>query len=137
MDKPAAQTGLFASLQRLLDTGIGIVQVRLQLLGTELDQEKLRLLDALARLALALLLISVALVLAVGFIVLLFWDQYRLPAIGVLAVLFAAAGGWMLQRARQTAMGPEGGLFALSLGELQRDRDGLAPASAPPTTPEK
>lgn len=132
MNKPTAQTGLFVSLQRLLDTGLGILQLRLQLLGTELEAEKLRLLDALVRAALALLLIGLALVLGIGFVVLLFWDPYRLPAIGGLALLLGGAGGWLLQRARREAAGPEGGVFALSLGELQRDRDGLAPVTPSP-----
>lgn len=132
MNQPAERSGLFASLQRLLDTGLDIAQVRLQLLGTELEQEKLRLFDAFVRVALALLLIGLALVLAVAFIVLLMWDQYRLAAVGVLALVFAAAGAWTLQRARQLASGPEDGLFALSLGELRRDREGLAPAAPPP-----
>ncbi len=121
--------GLFQSLRRLLDTVLGIAQTRLELIGTELEQEKLRLLGALWQGALALLLLGLALVCALGFLVLLFWEGYRLPAIGGLTLLLAGAGVWLLQRARAALRSPEGGMFALSLGEFRRDRDGLAPAA--------
>jgi uncharacterized membrane protein YqjE len=80
-------------------------------------------------------MLGLALVLAIAFIVLLFWDGYRLPAIGVLTLGFAGAGAWLLRRARDTARGPEGGPFALTLGELQRDRRGLADAAEPAEPP--
>ncbi|MDO9093565.1 MAG: phage holin family protein [Rubrivivax sp.] len=118
-------TGLFASLRRLAGTTAGIVMVRLQLLGTELEQEKLRVISALWLAGAALLLLWLALVLFVGFVVLLLWDGYRLAAVGGLALLFAGAGGWLLHLARQRLTPPAGGAFALSLAELRRDRDSL------------
>ena len=117
--------GFFDSLRRLIDTVVEIAQVRLQLLGTEFEQEKLRLIDALVQAAIGLVMLALSLVLALGFIVLLFWEGYRLPAIGVLTLLFAAGGVWLLRRALDQARGPEGGPFALSLAELRRDRAGL------------
>ncbi len=135
-------SGLFDSLRRLADTAVSAAHVRLQLLGTELEQEKLRLLDALWQVALALLLLGLALVGLFGFVVLLFWEGYRLPAIGVLTLAFAGGGAWLLWRARETLRAPEGGLFALSLAELRRDREALrsddrgrGDAPAPPRPP--
>ncbi len=125
MSGPATATGLFASLRRLAGTTAGIVLVRLELLGTELEQEKLRVVSALWLAGAALLLLWLALVLLVGLIVLLMWDGYRLAAIGVLALLFAGAGGWLLHLARQRLNPPTGGAFSLSLAELRRDRDSL------------
>ena len=85
------------SLRRLADTAVGVVQVRLELFGTELEQEKQRLFDALLRAALGLLLLGLALVLAIAFVVLLFQEGYRLPAIGVLTLIFGGIGAWLLQ----------------------------------------
>lgn len=119
-------SGLFDSARRLLDTAVAVVQVRLELFGTELEQEKLRLADAVWQGALGLLLLGLALVGFFGFVVLLFWEGYRLPAIGVLTLVFAGGGAWLLRRAREGLRAPEGGPFALSLAELRRDRDGLA-----------
>lgn len=129
---PPATGGLFDSLRRLLATTLGIAQVRIELFGTELEAEKLRLFDALWRAALGLLLLGVALVLAVGFVLLLFRDGYRLPALGMATLLFVAGGAGLLVRARTLLRTGEGGPFALTLGELQRDREGLQPAAPSP-----
>lgn len=127
---PGTAGGLFDSLRRLLATALGLAQVRLALFGTELEAEKLRLFDALWRAALGLLFLGVALVLAVAFVLLLFQDTYRLAALGVTVLLFIAAGAGLLAWARAGLRAGEGGPFALSLGELQRDREGLQPAAA-------
>lgn len=126
MTAPGA--GLFASLRRLADTAVGIVQVRLELFGTELEQEKLRVIEALIWAGAALLTLGLSLVLAIGFVVLLFWDGYRLAAVGVLTLLFAAGTAWLLHMARDRLRAPEGGAFALSLAELRKDRRDLGGA---------
>lgn len=133
MSAPGAG-GLFQSARRLADTALGLAQVRLALFGTELEQEKQRLFDALVRAALGLMLAGLALVLAVGFVVLLFQEGYRLPAVGVLTLLFAGGAWALLRSARARLQAGEGGPFALSLAELRRDRRGLGgpDADAPP-----
>ena len=131
MTGPAASGGLLESLRRLLDTAIEIVQVRLQLFGSELEQEKLRLFDTLVLAAVGLVMAGLALVLAIAFVVLLFQEAYRLPAVGVLALVFAAGGWWLLRRAREGLRAAEDGPFALTLGELRRDREGLGVGEAP------
>lgn len=127
--------GLFQSLRRLADTLVGIAQLRLELFGTELEQQKQRVFDALLRAAVGLLLIGLALVLFIGFVVLLFQEGYRLAAVGVLALAFAAAGGWLLRSARQRLQAGPGGPFALSLSELRSDRSALADGEAAPQRP--
>lgn len=133
---PGSPGGLFDALRRLLATALGLAQVRLALFGTELEAEKLRLFDALWRVALGLLFLGVALVLAVAFVLLLFQDGYRLAALGVTVLLFIAAGAGLLLWARAGLRAGEGGPFALSLGELQRDREGLQPAAASTARPD-
>lgn len=123
MSEPAS--GLFQSLRRLLDTALGIVEVRLQLLGTEYEQEKRRIVDAFLQAGLGVVMIALALALLIAFVVLLFDARDRLAAVGVMAVLFGAAGGWLVQRARRQLQQRDEGPFALSLGELRRDRQGL------------
>lgn len=126
----SAASGLFGALQRALHTVLGLAQVRLELLGTELEQEKLRIFDALWRAALALLLLGLAAVGLLAFLILLLQEGYRVAAVGVLTVGLAATGGWLLHRARHVLQSPSGGPFALSLGELQRDRQGLVPPAS-------
>jgi uncharacterized membrane protein YqjE len=131
--------GLFESGKRALDSLLDLVLVRLELFGSELEGEKLRLFDALFQAAVGLVLISLALIGSLGFILLLFWEGYRLAALAVLTLAFGACGAWLLMRAREGLRVRDGGPFALTLGELRRDRDSLRPAEtghAPEGTPE-
>ena len=128
MSKAGKSDGLFASLRRLLGTLLEITQVRLELLGTDLELEKQRLFDALLLGLLGLLMAGVGIVLLCGFIILLFWDGYRLAAVGVMLLLFLVTAAWLVRAARHRLQSPNG-IFEASLAELQRDRAGLQPAS--------
>ncbi len=119
--------GLFDSAKRAVDSLLDLAVVRLELFGSELEAEKLRLFNALFNAAIGLVLLGLALVGVMGFVVLLFWDGYRLAAIGVLTLVFAAVGAWLLHRAREGLRVRDGGPFALTLGELRQDREGLRP----------
>jgi uncharacterized membrane protein YqjE len=121
MNGPAPASGLFASLRRLLATTLEIAQVRLSLLGTEIELEKRRLFDGLLWGAVALLLLGIGLVLSCGFIILLFWEGYRLTATGVMTLLFLVGGLLLMREARRRLRNPAG-MFSASVMELQRDR---------------
>jgi len=123
--------GLYASLRRLLATGLEIAEVRLELLAVELAQEKERALDALLWALLAWMMLTVGVVLAVGLLLVLLWDGYRLPALAVLSLGFLAAGAALVRRARQRLATP-GGPGAASRGELARDRAALEGREPPP-----
>jgi uncharacterized membrane protein YqjE len=120
----ASRGGLFDSLRRLLHTGLDIAQVRLELLGADLALEKLRLIDVLLRALLGLLLLAVGLVLLIGFVLLLLWDGYRLPALAVLTLLCVLGGGLLLHAARRRLRQGDA-MFAATRGELERDRAAL------------
>lgn len=124
MSDPIGQSGLFASLNRLLGTVLEIAQVRLDLVGTELELEKRRLFSGLLWGAVALMVMGMGLVLLCGFIILLFWDGYRLPAVGAMALLFLVASAALVREARRRLSKPNG-MFEASLAEFERDRAGL------------
>ncbi len=121
MTEPIKERGLFASSRRLLATALEIAQVRLGILGTELELEKRRLFDGLLWAAVALLALGVGLVLLCGFVILLFWEGYRLAAVGVLALLFLGGSALSIREARQRLRSPTG-MFSASVAELERDR---------------
>jgi len=114
-------TGFLASLRQLLATLLETVQVRLELLGTELEQEKRRVFSALVLAAMALVGLTLGLVMLSIVVLLIFWDSYRVWAACALALLFGGGGAYLLVRAKQRLSAPSG-LFAHSLAELQRDR---------------
>lgn len=131
MRDPVRESGLFASLSRLLATVLQMAQVRLQLLGTELELEKRRLFDGLLWGGVAVVVLGLGLVLLCGFVILLFWDGYRLAAVGGMTLLFLVGGGLMLRHARDRLSNRSSakGMFDASLSELQRDQAGLSSAS--------
>ena len=124
MSEPVHAGGLFASVRRLLATALEMAQVRLSLLSTEVELEKRRLFDALLWAILAMLMLGVGLVLLCGFVIMLLADAYRLPALGVMALVFLIAGLLLVRQARRGLHSPAG-MFGISVAELERDRTAL------------
>ena len=112
--------GLFASLRRLLGTALELVQVRLALLGTELERAGQRLLDGLLWGGAALIVLGVGLLLLCAFLLMLVREDYRLAALGGLTVIFLGTAVWLLQTARSRLRNLQN-LFELSLNELKQD----------------
>ena len=121
---PASRAGLFESLRQLLRTALEMAQVRLELLVSDLEIEKLRLVDAVLRALLGLLLLGLGLVLLIGFVLLLLWDSYRLPALGVLTLLCLGGGLGLLHAAKHRLRHGEG-MFAATRAEFERDQAAL------------
>jgi uncharacterized membrane protein YqjE len=117
--------GLFESLKTFSGTLLAITQTRLQLLSTDLEEERERLLSLLVSGMVALFCLGVGVVLTTIFIVVAFWDNYRLVALGSLAGFFLLAGvaawGVVMYKARTKPR-----LFAASLSELDKDRQQLS-----------
>ena len=128
MDEAPQSGGLLDSLRRLLGTVLEIGQVRLEIFGTELELEKRRLFDGLLWGAVALMVLGLGFALFLGFVILLVWEGYRLPAIGVMAVVFLTSGAYLLRTARQR-LSDSNGLFNSTLSEIKRDRAALNPAN--------
>ncbi len=120
--------GMWASARRLGRSALEMAEVRLALLATEVQQEKLRVLEAAAWLALALLAAAAGLVLLNLFVLALVEERHRLAALGVLALLHVAGAwvAWRLARRRLAAGVP----FAATLAELRQDRSVLAGGDA-------
>lgn len=125
-EQESAPAGLLAALQRLGTHGLELLQLRLSLLGSELEAEKLRLTQALLGMLLVLLMLGVCLLMISVTVLLLCPEAWRWLAALLLAFAFGL-GAWALWRKVQADMSAPGGLFAASLAELQRDRDALEP----------
>ena len=115
------QPGLEAQLRRSLDRVLESLQLRLALLGTEWEAEKLRLFSGLAGLLLCLVLGAVGLgllSLALVWLMPVPW-QWRV-ALGL--ALAYGAGAFLAWRWALAKLAAPSGLFEQSLAELQRDR---------------
>src|SRR5258706_11432663 len=84
--------GLFESLRNLARTFVALVQTRIEIFASEIDEERTRLARIAVLAAIGALCIALAVILLVFFLVVLFWDTDRLLAIGVLAGFFAIGG---------------------------------------------
>lgn len=116
--------GLAGSLRRLAGTFAAILQTRLELLVTEAQEEKLRLVSLLAYAFAAFFFLGFGVVLLALLLTVLLWDSQRLLALGVFAALFLGAGTVAAIAALRGARAGSK-LFAASLAELSRDRDAL------------
>ena len=69
---------------------------------------------------------GLGLLLLVGFLLLLLWDGYRLPALGVLTLLCLGGGLALLQAAKRRLRKGEP-MFAATRAEFERDQAALRP----------
>jgi uncharacterized membrane protein YqjE len=129
MGEPAGkaqdQQGLFASTRGLLGTGVTLLHNRLQLLGVELAEERVRLVSMLAYCGAAFLCIAAGLIFLAILLTVLMWESNRLLALGIFSALFLGAGIASAALALSLARGGSK-LFSASLAELRKDRDALS-----------
>jgi len=116
--------GMFDSLKQLLGTLAGIAQTRIELLGTEVEEQVARLSSMLLWTIVSLFLAFTAAVLVAVAVLVVFWDTNRILAAVLLAAGFAllALISWL--RVRAVARGRPH-LFQATLEELAKDRDRL------------
>ena len=86
------QQGFLGSARAVLVALLEIGQTRLQLAGTELEEERLRVAELLLFATAALFCLGVGIVLATLLVVLLSWDGPRVLVLATAAALFLAAG---------------------------------------------
>lgn len=116
--------GILHSARQLGATFIGLLHTRIEIIATEFEEERVRLRQALLFSLVAGFSLAVAALLAVVFLVVLFWDTHRLIAIGVLFLVFVSVGfACLLALVRNAKSRPK--LFAATLSELAKDRERL------------
>lgn len=120
----AQGSGLFASVRTLLGTVLGIVHTRLELLITEIEEERLRLGKMLLYGFLALFFFGLGILLLSVLVIAAFWDTYRLAAIAVVAAIHLGVAYLFVECLRQQAKS-KSKLFAASLAEFGKDRAAL------------
>ena len=117
-------TGILQSLRNLATTLVALLQNRIELLATDLEEERIRLLQVLFWAAGALFFIALGVLMITMLVVLLLWDSYRLTGIVVLAAVFLAIGVGLAIGVRNR-MHMRSRLFSSSLDELAKDKDRL------------
>lgn len=116
--------GLYASARGLGVTTIALLGNRLELLGTEIAEERIRVLSLLGYGAAAMVFLAMGLVFVSVFMTVALWDSNRLLALGIFSALFLAGGLLALGMAVGFARAGSK-LFVASLAELRKDRETL------------
>jgi uncharacterized membrane protein YqjE len=119
---------LLDSVKVLAGTLLAMAHTRLELLSTEIEEQRAWLGSMLVWTLVALFCAGVGVVLATLFVVMALWETHRLLALGIPAILFLLGGAlaWMAVLGKARAK-PR--LFAASLGELSKDRKELTSRS--------
>ena len=117
--------GLLGSVRSLARTLVAVAQTRLQLLASEIREERLRLARLGLFAVLALFFLALGIVFLTLLVVILFWDDNRILVIGGFAGIYLLLGivfgGLVLRRADARSR-----LFEASLRELAKDRERLS-----------
>ena len=121
---PKQSKGLMESLSTLASTLVAIVHTRLDLLSTDLEEDREHLLALVMLSLVALFSLLVGVVLVAILLVVAFWETHRLLTLGLLAGFFLAVGftAWWCAM-RKVRAKPK--LFSGSLLELLKDRQKL------------
>jgi uncharacterized membrane protein YqjE len=116
--------GLLESLRNLARTLVALVETRIEIFASEIDEQQTRLARIALLAVIAAFCLGVSLVLFVLLIAVIFWDTNRLLAIGVIAGLFAL-GALAALLAVRSAIRQRPKILSATLAELRKDREGL------------
>lgn len=116
--------GLLNSLTVLAGSLVSIVHTRLELLSTDLEEDREHLLSLVILSLISLFSLMVGVVLGAILLVVIFWESHRLLALGLLAGFFIFAGlaacAFAVRKAKTKPR-----LFLASLLELFKDSEQL------------
>lgn len=116
--------GLLDSLATFATTLVSIAHTRLELLSTDLEEDRARLFSLVVLYLIAAFCLVVGLVLAIVLTVFILWEDHRLLALSSVAGFFVLAGLLVYGFARhKTKTKPK--LFSASLLELLKDQQSL------------
>lgn len=121
--------GLYAALKALFASLVITARLRLELLVTEAEEEKLRLVDLLVSALASVFLLAFGIVLLILCLAVLFWEQ-RVWVLGLSAGMTLAAGTFFALHLYCRLKQPTA-LFRASIRELDKDIEALRNA---PTT---
>jgi uncharacterized membrane protein YqjE len=116
--------GLFSSLRSLPAALLDTLKTRLDLLLTELEEERDRLTKILLLAAISVFCLSLGILFLTLFIVAIFWDTHRLYVVGGFAALYLILAWimWLMLR-KKARLRPK--FLSATLSELAKDRDRL------------
>ena len=115
----SASGGLLAATRNSAATLLATGRTRLELLANEISEEKLRAVHLLLLSQVAAFCLMVATILAIGVLLVLFWDN-RVVLLGSFSCLFFVIAGLAYLALKRLTEAPENP-FSTSIAELEED----------------
>ncbi len=122
----ARRSGFLNPLKRLVEPLVSFLKTRLELLATEIEEERERLKQIILLAVIALFCACFGLILLTLLVVVAFWDSYRLYVLGGFVILYFGLGliaGLVMRRKVVTR--PR--FLSATLSVLAKDRESLKP----------
>lgn len=111
--------GLLVAVKDIAASLLATGKTRLELLGNEIEEEKLRAMRLLLLAQAMVFCFGVATLLATALLAVLFWDN-RIAVLGLACVLFVGFGAYAYSRFKRATQRPDA-VFAASIAELKED----------------
>jgi uncharacterized membrane protein YqjE len=122
--------GLAGSLARLARTALGVLRTRLEILATEIEEERIRFAGLALHVAAIAFCVQMAVLLFVILLVVLLWESHRIVTLGVLSGAFFVGGIalalWLRHKLRTRPR-----MFASTLAEFGKDGERLGRGAGP------
>ncbi|MDO8412554.1 MAG: phage holin family protein [Gallionellaceae bacterium] len=123
--QPGANAGLLDSIKALGITFLALVRTRAELIAVELQEDRERIKEIFILSLVSALFCTLGLLLLAVFIVVYYWDSYRLLAIGGVTVVYSGVGIWtLIELLKRLRNNPP--LLATTLQEFDHDIDILS-----------
>lgn len=126
LDGDTSSSSSGSTARRLGAAVLGMLHSHIELFGIELQEQKSRTVSLLLFAGLALVFALLALVAVSGLILILLWENYRIPGMIGLALFYLLAGLFCAMRLK-AAIFDESSPFSGTLEELANDRERLLP----------
>ena len=124
MQAGVSSHGLFGSLRKCLDPGLGIVHHRVELFAVEFKEQKSQLVELVLCLSIALFLAMLAMIVLTGTIILIFPAEYRVYAAGGLCFLYIIGASIAFARFKSKLRDSQLP-FSETINEVRKDREWL------------
>src|SRR5262245_50598894 len=119
-ETPHEPGGLWATGKRILRTLYSLAESRLELFLVELQEERIRLFDALLLAGAFLVCAFMALALLTFTVAVIFWEQHRILVLVLLTLVYAAAAVWSFYKLRNRLQAWQS--FAATLEQFKKDQ---------------
>jgi len=116
--------GLLDSLKTLARSLLALAQTRLDIIGSEIEEQRAILLREVLLAVIAAFCLGLGVAFSALFFVVLFWDSHRLLVLGLFAVAFLIGAGAAIVALR-AADRDRPRAFSATIQELGKDRESL------------